>query len=437
MSTQDRIKGRGILSAFLAIVTTVSVCVATPFCHCAWGDETLPDTGAQKPKYHTPLAGEDGVATFLGKTVDIPTVDRSNLTSITVGGTLLEPRQGAMGALPVVAFYHRRIWDHSRTRNVVALFVNELEYEKRVGPVELVTHFENYTLPTDTTEVLKGDEIKQTALYWGDVIGSVGPGIRLRVSPGEPDNDFRLQLLGRVGYMYAHRSHARTSPGVIVPPDTPLYGGRIRIRYDGLRRNLLELPHYGVAAGCDLDFIHRDRWRSLTPGSDSIHRNYLQGHGYFVAATGIPGLSERNRLLVHINGGKTSENASDRFNAIQINGGPAPTEADDLIRPYFAGMFYDNIRTTAYATASLTYRRELAFFMYLSLAGSYIWGDRATVKGFDQVVFKEKSGTSATVAIDSAVIWNSSIYLAYTWDSGFIRNGRSGSGVTLLWNKLF
>lgn len=33
--------------------------------------------------------------------------------------------------------------------------------------------------------------------------------------------------------------------------------------------------------------------------------------------------------------------------------------------------------------------------------------------------------------------WDSSLYLAYTWESGVIRNGRSGGGVTVIWNKLF
>jgi hypothetical protein len=29
------------------------------------------------------------------------------------------------------------------------------------------------------------------------------------------------------------------------------------------------------------------------------------------------------------------------------------------------------------------------------------------------------------------------LYLGYSWDTGFIRNGKSGSGVIFTWNKSF
>ena len=92
---------------------------------------------------------------------------------------------------------------------------------------------------------------------------------------------------------------------------------------------------------------------------------------------------------------------------------------------------------TSYATASFGYRRELLFFLYLTMVGSYLWADRATVEGLDQVVFRDERGGAATVSLDSAFLWNSSIYLAYSWESGFIRGGKSGSGIAIIWNKLF
>jgi len=71
------------------------------------------------------------------------------------------------------------------------------------------------------------------------------------------------------------------------------------------------------------------------------------------------------------------------------------------------------------------------------MVGSYLWADRATVEGVDQVVFRDKRGAAATASLDCAFFGNSSIYLAYSWESGFIRGGESGSGITLIWNKLF
>lgn len=387
--------------------------------------------------YHTPLAGEAGEVVFLGETVSIPGIDRSNMTSITLGASLLEPRQGDTSALPVAAFYHRRIEDQARARYLVGVFVNELEYDRNLGAVELVTHFENHTLPVEASELLDGAEVKGTSLYWGTLLGSMGPGWRLPVHPFQVDNDIRLQLLARVGYFYAEPGDD-TSPLLWVPPDTLLYGARLRGRYDGMRRNLLELPHNGVAAGWDLDYLHRDRWRGETgTTSASGHRDYMQLSGYLVGALGVPGLSERDRLLFCLYSGQTVQNRGDRFNAFRINGATFPSEADDLPRPHYSGIIYDTLLAASYATASAGYRRELAFFLYLTALGSYIRADRATVQGGEQVVFKGKEGAAGTVSVDSAFFWDSSLYLAYTWESGVIRNGRSGGGVTVIWNKLF
>jgi hypothetical protein len=367
----------------------------------------------------------------------IPAVDRSHMTAITLGGSLLVPDQGSTPGVPVFALYLRQVWEDARTRDTISLFVNELEYDKSFGPVELVSQFENYTLPFDQREVAHNHEIKETALTSGTLLASLGPGLRFLVSPREVDNDIRLQLVGRVGYFYAERAH-HTGPGVVVPPSTLLYGARLRGRYDGMSRNLLELAHEGVAAGWDLDYLRRDKWRDLSPtATGSNHRDFLQLAGHLVGAAGIPGLSERNRVVFSLYGGKTLDNRGDRFNAFLINGGPFPSEADDLARPHYSGILFEDVRVTSYATASVGYRRELAFFLYGSVLGSYIWADRATVQGLDQVVFREKSGAAATVSLDSAFPWNSELYLAYSWESGFIRGGKPGSGIAIIWNKMF
>ncbi|MCM0083317.1 porin [Geomonas sp. Red32] len=393
---------------------------------------------AQPPEelseYHTPLAGEAREVPFMGHWVAIPSQDRRRLTCLTLGGTVLEPRQGSLGGLPIGALFLRRADDTFRTRDVISIFENELEYDRRFGTLELVTHFQNYTLPGDITEIANNREMKATAATYGWAVGAAGPGIRIPVAPGGIDNNLKFQLLGRIGYFYAERSHG-TGPDVVIPPDTLLYGARLRARYDGLTRNLLELPHRGVALGLDADYLHRDRWRSLEPAGGEPHHDFQQLRGYLVAAGGLPGLSEKNRLLVNLNAGATSSRDGDRFNAFLVEGGPLPSEEDDLVRSHYGGIIYDQVRATDYASGSLSYRRELAFFLYLSLTGSYIWGQRATVEGADVVTFRPQTGKAATISLDSAFFWNSEVYLAYGWESGFIRDGRSGHGVTLLWNK--
>ena len=389
--------------------------------------------------YHTPLAGEERRTAFLGYPVLIPALDRTHLTSLTVGASLLQPKQGPTRGVPFGALWIRRVSDDYRTRDMISIFENELEYDRRFGSLELVGHFENVTIPGPQTELVHNQEITATSVSSGNLIGSLGPGLRFPVAPYEVDNDLRLQLLGRAGYFYAERSH-ETGAGTVLPPETLLYGAKFRGRYDTMRRNLLELPHRGFATGFDLDYLTRDRWHGFgAPGSAASpgNREFLQASGYFVGAGGIPGRSERDRVLVSLYGGTTADHRGDRFNAFHINGGPFPSEGDDLARQRYTGVVFDDILASNYLIASLGYRRELTFFLYLTLIGSYFRGDRATVTNDSQVVFRNRDAVSSTVSLDCAFFWNSEIYLAYAWDSGAIRNGTSGSGLLLTWNKLF
>jgi hypothetical protein len=397
--------------------------------------------GAQNPKdkeYHTPLAGQKGKVMFLGQPINIPGMDRSHYNAITLGGSLLFPSQGSTGGLPVAALYFRHYWENSRTRDIIGFAVNDLEYDRTlVRDLELVGQLETFTMPGDITELENNREHTLTAATYGWVNGFLGPGLRFKVPPFAVDNDFRLQLLGRLGYFYAGKSH-ETGIDVIIPPDTALYGARARLRYDALKRNILELPHQGIAFGFDADYVHRDNWRNVNPsGAGSINHDYVQLQGYAHGAFGIPGSNERNRVLFYVNGATIPDNRGDRYNAFQINGGPFPSEADDIGRPHYSGQLHDYVLATSYVTGSLCYRRELAFFLYGSLIGTGIWGDRATIEGLDKVVFKERKDAAVTLQLDSAFFWESQLSLNYTWESGFIRDGRSGSGVTAYWSKLF
>lgn len=411
------------------------LCVALLVCLQLGAGPARADQG-EEPVYHTPLAGEQREVRFMGRDITIPAIDRSHMTSITLGASVMAPAQGDNSALPIAAFYARRVGDRARSRAMVGIFVNELEYDRDLGGAELVAQFENYTLPVAETELLDGEEVEGTSLYFGTLLASVGPGWRLPVHPFQVDNDITVQLLARAGYFYAGSAHD-TAPGLWDPPDTALYGARLRCRYDGMRRNLLELPHRGMATGIDLDYLYRDRWRGENGTLEAGNRDYLQVKGHLVGAAGLPGLSERDRFIFAAYGGHTGAGKGDRFNAFRINGAPFPSEEDDLAWPHYSGVIYNPFLARSYATATAGYRRELTFFLYLSALGSYLWADRADVEGRDRVVFRKKEGSAATVALDSAFLWDSSLYLAWSWDSGIIRNGRSGSGVTLMWNKLF
>jgi len=391
--------------------------------------------------YHTPLAGEALHTVFMGKAVDLPAIDRSRVTALTLGGVFYTPKQGATAATPIGALYVMRIWENSRTRDAISVFVNDLEYDKSFGNLELVARFENNTVPLGQREVVNNQEIKASDTKWGTVMGSLGPGLRYKVAPFQVDNDLRLQLLGKAGYFYAARTKD-TGPDLVLPPDTMLYGVKLRGRYDGLRRNLLELPHAGMAAGFDLDYTHRDKWSDFGTVPDAVFtkantQDYFQANGYLMGAGGIPGLSEKNRVLFSLHGGVTPEKSADRYNAITIGGGPLPGESDDLSRPDYPGTMFNQVLVSDYALAALEYRRELAFFLYLHLRETFIWADRAAVTDTNRFLFKSTTGAASTVGLDTGFFWNSELYLAYSWDTGFVRDGKPGSGIILVWNKSF
>jgi hypothetical protein len=261
------------------------------------------------------------------------------------------------------------------------------------------------------------------------------------VAPFQVDNDLRLQLLGKIGYFYAQRTKD-TGPNLVLPPDTMLYGVKLRGRYDGMRRNILELPHTGMAAGFDLDYMYRDKWANFGTIPNAVFtsantRNYVQLNGYIMGVSGIPWLSEKNRLLFSVHGGATPTKSADRYNAITIGGGPLPGESDDLCRPDYPGTMFNQVLVSNYALAALEYRRELAFFLYLHLRETLIWADRAAVTATNQFMFKSTTGAATTFGLDTGFFWDSQVYLGYSWDSGFIRNGKPGGGLIMTWNKSF
>lgn len=438
-------RNRGKVKVLLTCVALSALLLSQGLAVCAdqaSATRSQSDAPAGDAEYHTPLAGEPFHTVFMGEKVDLSAMDRGNIMALTLGGTFYSPKQGAIVGSPIAAFYLKKTWESSRTRNIISIFVNDLEYDKSFGNFELVTRFENNTIPGGQTETVYNREIKQSSVEWGTFAASVGPGLRYKVSPFQVDNDLRLQLLGKVGYFYANRT-GDTAPNTILPKHTMLYGGKLRGRYDGMRRNILELPHSGLAAGFDIDFTHRDKWDdfgTIAPLTLKANtQSYAQYSGYLMGVFGIPGLSEKDRVLMSIHGGGMDKKSSDRYNCFRIGGGPLPGESDDLYRPDYPGTMFNNILVSNYVMGAVEYRRELTFFMYLHLRETFIWADRSTVTNPNpiQFGFKSDNGYATTIGIDTGFFWNSALYLDYSWDSGFIRNGKSGSGLILTWNKAF
>lgn len=391
----------------------------------------------------TPLAGEAYQTTILGRKIAIPARNRDNTLALTLGANAYSPSLGGDTVLPIAAFYWRRSWDTWWTRDVIGLFVNEMDVAKSFGRFQLLGHLDNNTVPSADTDIKEGREVKASSVTWGTVSGWLGAGYRVPVSPWQTDNDFRVQLFYHAGYFYDKRTHD-TGDNVRLPPDTFVHGMRMRVRYDGLLRNIMELPHQGWAWGGDLEFSRRDNWSDSSFGEllfkRTDTRDYLKFSGYVIGAMGIPGLSERHRFIGYLHGGVSPMGKLDRFSAFRAGGGPFPNESDDLYRLPYPGALFNNFGVTDYVVGTLEYRYQLAFFLYLHLRGTFAWGgnrpDYATTQEL-RLRLKSSDGEAFSVGLTSGFIGDSQLYLEYSYDNNLLRNGVGGNSFMLLWSKSF
>ena len=125
--------------------------------------------------------------------------------------------------------------------------------------------FESDTIPTDSAEWVDGERIKQQELLKGNIRGGVGLGYRRQVESGfgglrfregvppqTPDNQFSLSATVEPEFLYFHKGKDTVSD-FRVPGDTFALRGHLRLRWDAMERNLLDLSHSGFAVGVGRD----------------------------------------------------------------------------------------------------------------------------------------------------------------------------------------
>ena len=189
--------------------------------------------------YHTPLAGEPLHLEFMGRSIDIPARDRGNVSSLELGGAVYVPDITDTTVIPMFALYMKRTWERARLRIVASGIKNEVDGAKGFGNFDLLGRFKNYTNPFSETGFLHNEEVKQSSVKWGTLSSFLGAGLRYPVSPYQVDNDLRLQLLGRVGYLYSKET-GDTGQNVKLPLDLGGYVVGPRRGLCGPRSNPLE-----------------------------------------------------------------------------------------------------------------------------------------------------------------------------------------------------
>jgi hypothetical protein len=389
--------------------------------------------------YHTPLAGEKCDIECMGRKVSLPQRNRENTEAVVFGGSIFTPELAGHVFVPIGALYYKHRWDDTRVRGTFSIFVNDLDASKSLGKFQLLGHLDNTTIPFARSEIDNGSEVDTSAIKWGTADGRLGVGWRLPVAPFQSDNDLKLQFFFQAGYLYSQRV-TDTGANVVLPPNTMVYGPLLRMRYDSLRRNLMELPHQGIASGMDAEFSWRAKWSDANYGgpvyTEDETRKYLKLSGYLVLATGVPWLSERNRLLVSFYGGFAPYGTLDRFSAFRIGGGPVPSESDDLERQVFPGAMFGQFPTSQYLISSLEYRREIFSFLYFHLRGTHAWVKRELFGG-GPAKFQADTGDAYSATLTSGFLWDSELHLEYSYDTIILRNGSTGSNIIVMWSKSF
>ena len=425
---------RKIAAAIFSVIIVFGLSAAP-----SWADQT----------YVTPRAGEAYTTTLGGEAVTVPPRDRRSVTALNLGlyGIPNGPRDANVA--PFGALFIWRNWDNGRERfrGEIAGIYNALRYHRALSPLdglELVLTFDNLTVPIDRAEYAEAVRLSSEELMWHQFRLGLGLGWRRALAPGHQDNALELTLTYEPGALLFARGN-ETAPGFVMPADT--YEGRLhlRLRADALERNVLELPHAGLAAGLDGWAGHRAHWRDWGGGPSglqdgSAHRAWLALSGYVVAAGAWPfSPAQRHRLIASAYGGVGAR--LDRFSAFRLGGGPGGGEWETLARPLVPGAAFGELFPSDYLVLNVEYRYELLFFLYLHLRGSMAWVDLFRFQG-GGLIDRTDGLHSVSAAVTSGFLWNSQLELGYSHNFGLFRidegvSRRGRDALLISWSKEF
>ncbi|MBI5496442.1 MAG: hypothetical protein HY904_15575 [Deltaproteobacteria bacterium] len=397
---------------------------------------SLPPREWAPEPYRTPRAGEGFRLRVMGFDVPVDPMDRRHVSAWEAGASITwRPVQDT----PVLPFGSLYYWRHESDRDLlraeVAGLFNDVTWMRRLGrgPLELVTAFTSFTVPFPQAEWVDGRTQLNQELTWGYVRPAFGLGARTVMGP-QDDNMVSLDVLVEPGVQFFVRSpHAAAE---FRPPVTGLeVRAHVMARWDSVERNLLGLPHRGLAAGLDVVAGFRPGWRnwgvrSKHPAADG--RDPAYAAAYAITASGLPGVdSERHRLVLSAHGAVGRH--LDRFSAPRVGGGvrPGGQEFGSSWRPILPGAAVQEFYPSRYLVLVGEYRFEPVFFAFLHAVASVSVLERDRLAG-DAVTSSDDLFASVGAMVTSGFLFNTRIQLAVHRNTSVVRSGRAGGNELVL-----
>jgi hypothetical protein len=371
--------------------------------------------------------------------------DRRSTTAWDLGVVTTNPPAEGASVTPFGAVYVWRRYDDWFLRGDLALVYNNVWYAHsftKTTPWEAVLGFENQTIPTPSTLWADGEEIRHERLRWGYVQGRAGIGWRRQIDPGFadihfldhvdpqlPDNQLWVSLTAEPEYLYFSQAH--TSGRFEVPDPTFQLDGHLQVRYDALRRNVLDLPHRGIAAGFDARYGWRSNWNDW--GWDRSNeadraRTPWKASGYAMIANGFPGVpTDKWRMAHFLYAGWGGD--LDRFSRYRLGGGPTGQEFLSISRPIIPGAAISEFTPKHYVVGSGEYTYELFFFTYLTARVAVGWLDRDRLVQWPEWTVRPRNDVLTAVGgrLTTGFLFSTRLLVDYNYNFDVVRNRDRGS----------
>lgn len=407
---------RGVLPALIIVILCVK-------CAGVRADDEL-----------SPISGQGFTTSLLDEKIFVPARDRRSVLAWDLGFSAVFPDLPLADLLPFGSFY---IWKRPEPESYLLRGVFAGVYNEAFAAIDLKTRrhselwlsLDTNTVPFAGATYIEGRYIRAEEQYFGYVRPGIGWGVRknikaLQSSFSEQDNMREVGFLLEPSFVYFKKG-TMTSPSFVSPKTHPDMRIHVKMREDRLLRNLIELPHSGLAWGADAIVSRRLIWENWGNYGQEVaagHKTYFIATAYGLWATRLPSsiFSDRHHFVASLHAGAGT--GLDRWSEFTLGGGPSGEDFYGLARPVMPGAALTEISSHHYAIAQWEYRWEPVFFCFLSARGSLSALDRERWEK-DSQGKKRQTDLLPTVGarLTSGFLGQMRVQIEYNFNTGILR----------------